>query len=93
MNDRHGIRANHWRQALALSRNRIKSFHSGAPPMIVMKFGGTSVEDAKAIDRVAVIVQGRLAAARGRGQRHGQSDRHSAHHGAKPQAMASAKPR
>ena len=29
--------------------------------MIVMKFGGTSVEDAKAIDRVASIVQGRLA--------------------------------
>ncbi len=28
--------------------------------MIVMKFGGTSVEDAKAIDRVAKIVQGRL---------------------------------
>ena len=33
----------------------------GAPPMIVMKFGGTSVEDAKAIDRVASIVEGRLA--------------------------------
>jgi aspartate kinase len=29
--------------------------------MIVMKFGGTSVEDAKAIDRVASIVHGRLA--------------------------------
>jgi aspartate kinase len=29
--------------------------------MIVMKFGGTSVEDAKAIDRVGSIVQGRLA--------------------------------
>ena len=29
--------------------------------MIVMKFGGTSVEDAKAIERVASIVQGRLA--------------------------------
>ena len=29
--------------------------------MIVMKFGGTSVQDAKAIDRVAHIVQGRLA--------------------------------
>jgi aspartate kinase len=29
--------------------------------MIVMKFGGTSVQDAKAIDRVAQIVQGRLA--------------------------------
>ena len=28
--------------------------------MIVMKFGGTSVQDAKAIDRVAHIVQGRL---------------------------------
>src|SRR6266853_2337884 len=33
----------------------------GAPlPMIVMKFGGTSVQDAKAIDRAAQIVQGRL---------------------------------
>src|SRR6202030_1810410 len=30
-------------------------------PMIVMKFGGTSVEDARAIDRVACIAQGRLA--------------------------------
>lgn len=30
--------------------------------MIVMKFGGTSVEDAKAIDRVAKIVRGRLRA-------------------------------
>jgi len=29
--------------------------------MIVMKFGGTSVEDAKAIERVASIVKGRLA--------------------------------
>ncbi len=29
--------------------------------MIVMKFGGTSVEDAKAIDRVAKIVRARLA--------------------------------
>jgi aspartate kinase len=29
--------------------------------MIVMKFGGTSVQDAKAIDRAAHIVQGRLA--------------------------------
>ena len=29
--------------------------------MIVMKFGGTSVGDAKAIDRVSSIVQGRLA--------------------------------
>jgi len=29
--------------------------------MIVMKFGGTSVEDAKAIDRVASVVEGRLA--------------------------------
>jgi aspartate kinase len=29
--------------------------------MIVMKFGGTSVEDAKAIDRVSKIVQARLA--------------------------------
>src|ERR1700739_3313405 len=31
------------------------------PPMIVMKFGGTSVEDAKAIDRTASIVKGRAA--------------------------------
>ena len=29
--------------------------------MIVMKFGGTSVEDAKAIERVNAIVKGRLA--------------------------------
>jgi len=29
--------------------------------MLVMKFGGTSVEDAKAIDRAAAIVRGRLA--------------------------------
>ena len=31
--------------------------------MIVMKFGGTSVQDAQAIDQVAAIVQGRLAEA------------------------------
>src|SRR5271155_5694326 len=31
-----------------------------ATPMIVMKFGGTSVEDARAIERVAAIVKGRL---------------------------------
>src|SRR5438477_8884436 len=31
------------------------------PAMIVMKFGGTSVEDAKAIDRTAEIVKGRAA--------------------------------
>src|SRR5512135_3687416 len=36
--------------------------HQGATSsMIVMKFGGTSVEDAKAIDRVAKIVRARLA--------------------------------
>jgi aspartate kinase len=29
--------------------------------MIVMKFGGTSVQDAKAIERAAIIVKGRLA--------------------------------
>src|SRR6266404_2425816 len=29
--------------------------------MIVMKFGGTSVEDARAIERVAAIVKGRVA--------------------------------
>lgn len=29
--------------------------------MLVMKFGGTSVQDAKAIDRIASIVKGRLA--------------------------------
>ena len=28
--------------------------------MIVMKFGGTSVQDAKAIERAAAIVKGRL---------------------------------
>ena len=28
--------------------------------MIVMKFGGTSVEDARAIERVAAIVKGRM---------------------------------
>ena len=33
---------------------------SRGPEMIVMKFGGTSVEDAKAIQRVAQIVRGRL---------------------------------
>src|SRR5258708_25574283 len=32
-----------------------------ATPMIVMKFGGTSVEDAQAIERVAAIVKNRLA--------------------------------
>ena len=56
---------------------------SSSAPMIVMKFGGTSVEDAKAIDRAAAIVKGRLRAkAGGRGQRHGQGDRPAAGHGA-----------
>src|SRR5579862_4344458 len=31
------------------------------PPMIVMKFGGTSVQDAAAIERAGGIVKGRLA--------------------------------
>ena len=34
---------------------------SGGGGVIVMKFGGTSVEDATAIDRIAGIVKGRLA--------------------------------
>jgi aspartate kinase len=38
----------------------VRNFLEVATPMIVMKFGGTSVEDAKAIDRVACIVQRRL---------------------------------
>ena len=33
----------------------------GSRSMIVMKFGGTSVEDAKAIERTAAIVKGRLS--------------------------------
>src|SRR6266446_7076278 len=42
--------------------SRVSTGNPGAfPPMIVMKFGGTSVQDAKAIERVAHIVQGRLA--------------------------------
>src|SRR5882762_10227288 len=45
-----------------LRQGCISREHRGAfPPMIVMKFGGTSVQDAKAIERVAHIVQGRLA--------------------------------
>src|SRR6202047_2993259 len=39
----------------------LPQFRQEATPMIVMKFGGTSVEDARAIDRVACIAQGRLA--------------------------------
>src|SRR5579862_8360542 len=42
------------------SRRRATS-DEGRPAMIVMKFGGTSVEDAKAIDRTASIVRQRLA--------------------------------
>jgi aspartate kinase len=41
--------------------DRLYALLKEVTPMIVMKFGGTSVEDAKAIDRVASIVQGRLA--------------------------------
>ena len=58
---------------------------------VVMKFGGTSVEDADAIHRTAKIVAGRVAhgaAAGGRGQRHGQSHRPAADAAAKPQAAA-----
>src|SRR5580704_14242600 len=36
-------------------------FSARSPVMIVMKFGGTSVEDARAIDRTASIVKGRAA--------------------------------
>ena len=43
------------------NRARAPAYNGSHPPMIVMKFGGTSVEDAKAIDRVASIVEGRLA--------------------------------
>ena len=46
--------------------------------LVVMKFGGTSVEDPAAIGRTAAIVAGRVAAgkhARRRGQRHGQGHR------------------
>ena len=42
-------------------RGEFSASQGASPPMIVMKFGGTSVQDAKAIDRVAHIVQGRLA--------------------------------
>ena len=47
-----------------------------------MKFGGTSVENAKAIDRVAASSNGgcRRKPVR-RGQRHGEGHRHAAGHG------------
>ena len=55
---------------------------TGGAPMIVMKFGGTSVESSEAIERVAKIVgQPPQAVARGRGQRHGQSHRPASRHG------------
>ena len=38
----------------------LPDFREGVTPMIVMKFGGTSVEDARAIERVAAIVKDRL---------------------------------
>jgi aspartate kinase len=46
--------------------------------LVVMKFGGTSVEDPAAIGRTAAIVAGRVAHGqepRGGGERHGQGDR------------------
>ena len=45
------------------------------PNIVVMKFGGTSVEDATAIERTASIVAGRRPrpATRRRRLRHGQS--------------------
>src|SRR5205807_377891 len=49
------------RSSLLRSASRLDYSFQEATPMIVMKFGGTSVEDAKAIDRVASIVEGRLA--------------------------------
>src|SRR5207244_284011 len=39
----------------------INSAPEDLPPMIVMKFGGTSVQDAKAIECAAAIVKGRAA--------------------------------
>src|SRR5258708_33083613 len=53
-------------QAARASRPRTRCVHvchlpaKDLKPMIVMKFGGTSVEDARAIERVAAIVKGRL---------------------------------
>ena len=49
------------RHVVSLSASSIPGNSKEFPPMIVMKFGGTSVQDAKAIERVAHIVQGRLA--------------------------------
>ena len=50
--------------------------------MIVMKFGGTSVESAEAIERVAKIVASRRERfAAGRGQRHGQGHGPAGDHG------------
>src|ERR1035441_8913867 len=40
---------------------RDSNIPNGGSAVIVMKFGGTSVEDATAIDRIAGIVKGRLA--------------------------------
>jgi aspartate kinase len=49
--------------------------------MIVMKFGGTSVESAAAIERVAGIVKGaRRAPSRGGGLGHGQDHQQAAGH-------------
>ena len=59
--------------------------------MIVMKFGGTSVESAAAIERVAGIVKARVgAASRGGGFRHGQDDQQAAGHRRRPPSKASA---
>ncbi len=48
--------------------------------IVVMKFGGTSVEDAAAMRRTAAIVAGRRArgCSRGGGVRHGEGDRPAA---------------
>ena len=63
---------------------------SGCSAVIVMKFGGTSVEDATAIDRVASIVKSRLPERPvRRGQRHGEGHRPAAGHGGRGRARRS----
>jgi hypothetical protein len=63
------------------AERRTDALGRAARLMIVMKFGGTSVESAAAIERVAAIVKARAAAiARRRGLGHGQDHQQAAGH-------------
>src|SRR5208282_2634625 len=56
---RHGPQHRAWRGRRGCAQRGVDALGRNARLMIVMKFGGTSVESAAAIERVAAIVKAR----------------------------------